>query len=143
MGFKVDREAVATLVLPQLWAMSMGPCMFQFFLLYPQFFMCLSVLNLEQFNRFMTVIQKLSQRVEKEHAQFLRDSQRLEDRSTTSVSGSSGSQPYGGSVDFENLVGRANGASIKADTMIDGNKSWDNDIWGSIFNGDEVSDLTS
>ena len=26
MGFKVDREAVATLVLPQLWAMSMGPC---------------------------------------------------------------------------------------------------------------------
>ncbi|KAF8228958.1 kinase-like protein [Tricholoma matsutake] len=120
MGFKVDREAVATLVLPQLWAMSMGP-----------------LLNLEQFNRFMTVIQKLSQRVEKEHAQFLRDSQRLEDRSTTSVSGSSGSQPYGGSVDFENLVGRANGASIKADTMIDGNKSWDNDIWGSIFNGDE------
>ena len=23
---KVDREAVATLVLPQLWAMSVGPC---------------------------------------------------------------------------------------------------------------------
>lgn len=30
MGMKVDREAVATLVLPQLWAMSMGPC--QYFL---------------------------------------------------------------------------------------------------------------
>jgi hypothetical protein len=27
MGFKVDREAVATLVLPQLWGMSIGPCM--------------------------------------------------------------------------------------------------------------------
>lgn len=26
MGSKVDREAVATLVLPQLWNMSMGPC---------------------------------------------------------------------------------------------------------------------
>jgi SCY1-like protein 2 len=26
MGVKVDREAVATLVLPQLWTMSMGPC---------------------------------------------------------------------------------------------------------------------
>jgi SCY1-like protein 2 len=26
MGAKVDREALATLVLPQLWAMSMGPC---------------------------------------------------------------------------------------------------------------------
>lgn len=25
MGLKVDREAVATLVLPQLWAMSIGP----------------------------------------------------------------------------------------------------------------------
>jgi len=25
MGAKVDREAIATLVLPQLWAMSMGP----------------------------------------------------------------------------------------------------------------------
>lgn len=30
MGFKVDREAVATLVLPQLWAMSMGPCLWSF-----------------------------------------------------------------------------------------------------------------
>ena len=28
MGAKVDREAIATLVLPQLWAMSMGPCRF-------------------------------------------------------------------------------------------------------------------
>lgn len=26
MGTKVDREATATLVLPQLWSMSMGPC---------------------------------------------------------------------------------------------------------------------
>ena len=26
MGLKVDTEAVATLVLPQLWAMSIGPC---------------------------------------------------------------------------------------------------------------------
>jgi len=26
MGQKVDREAVATLVLPQLWTMSTGPC---------------------------------------------------------------------------------------------------------------------
>jgi SCY1-like protein 2 len=26
MGFKVDREAVATLVIPQLWSLSVGPC---------------------------------------------------------------------------------------------------------------------
>jgi len=30
MGVKVDREAVATLVLPQLWAMSMGPCVYHY-----------------------------------------------------------------------------------------------------------------
>jgi SCY1-like protein 2 len=30
MGLKVDREAVATLVLPQLWAMSIGPCRLDF-----------------------------------------------------------------------------------------------------------------
>ena len=30
MGMKVEREAVATLVLPQLWAMSMGPCKFHY-----------------------------------------------------------------------------------------------------------------
>jgi hypothetical protein len=29
MGVKVDREAVATLVLPQLWTMSMGPCAYR------------------------------------------------------------------------------------------------------------------
>lgn len=31
MGMKVDREAVATLVLPQLWVMAMGPCMYSLF----------------------------------------------------------------------------------------------------------------
>jgi SCY1-like protein 2 len=101
------------------------------------------VLNVEQFQRFMSVIRKLSERVEKEHDQFLRDSQRLEDRSATSVNGSSGSQHYTSSVDFESLVSSANGASVKADTTIDSNKSWDDDIWGSIFNRDEVSNLTS
>ena len=73
MGLKVDREAVATLVLPQLWAMSMGP-----------------LLTVSQFKRFMDVIKKLGERVEKEHDQYLRDSQRIEDRSAvngrTSVS---------------------------------------------------------
>lgn len=29
MGAKVDREATATLVLPQLWSMSMGPCKYK------------------------------------------------------------------------------------------------------------------
>ncbi|KAJ6488644.1 kinase-like domain-containing protein [Mycena vitilis] len=117
MGLKVDREAVATLVLPQLWAMSMGP-----------------LLSLDQFQRFMAVIRKLGDRVEDEHKQFLRDSQRLEDRSATAVNGASGPHPPGG-VDFASLVGRANGATVKADSVVDASKaSWDDDPWASILN---------
>jgi SCY1-like protein 2 len=50
MGSKVDREAVATLVLPQLWAMSMGPRTS------PEFSRDLAdhpVLNADQFAKFM------------------------------------------------------------------------------------------
>ncbi|KAJ7043254.1 kinase-like domain-containing protein [Mycena alexandri] len=122
MGLKVDREAVATLVLPQLWAMSMGP-----------------LLNLDQFQRFMAVIRKLGDRVEEEHKQFLRDSQRLEDRSATATNGVGGSQAGAGGVDFASLVGRANGATVKADSVVDtASQSWDDDPWASILN-DSVS----
>ena len=41
-------------------------------------------------------------------------------------------------ADFASLVGNANGAAIKADTVIDGNASWDDDVWGSIFNTTSV-----
>ncbi|KAI4528376.1 kinase-like protein [Schizophyllum commune Loenen D] len=94
MGSKVDREAVATLVLPQLWAMSMGP-----------------LLNVEQFQRFMAVIRKLGDRVEAEHNQFLRDSQRIEDKSATQTTNGS-AIPSAVNMDFESLVGRANGTSV-------------------------------
>lgn len=85
----------------------------------------------------MQVIKKLGDRVEKEHDQFLRDSQRLEDRS-----GMATDQANNGSataVDFESLVGKANGATVKADTDIDNNMNWDDDPWGSIFNNNPVS----
>ncbi|KAG6874310.1 hypothetical protein C0995_001535 [Termitomyces sp. Mi166 len=108
MGFKVDREAVATLVLPQLWSMSIGP-----------------------------LIKKLGNRVEKEHDQFLRDSQRLEDRSATAVNGPH-SRSFPGTVDFESLVGGTNGKPIQSE-MIANNTSWDDDVWGSIFNEDNGS----
>lgn len=49
MGVKVDREAIATLVLPQLWAMSMGPCESDL-----MFDADSLVLNADQFGRFMT-----------------------------------------------------------------------------------------
>jgi len=99
----------------------------------------LPVLNVEQFQRFMLVIRKLGDRVEKEHHQFLRDSQRLEDRSATAVNGSSGAKSFAGSVDFESLVGRANGATVNSDTVVNGDKSWDDDVWGSILNNDDAS----
>jgi len=120
MGLKVDREAVATLVLPQLWAMSIGP-----------------LLNVEQFQRFMAVIKKLGDRVEKEHDQFLRDSQRIEDRSATTINGSLDGLTTRGGMDFETLVGGAGGGSIKADTEVDGN--WEDDVWGSILSSNSES----
>ncbi|PPQ66892.1 hypothetical protein CVT26_009832 [Gymnopilus dilepis] len=122
MGFKVDREAVATLVLPQLWAMSIGP-----------------LLSVGQFQRFMQVIKKLGDRVEKEHDQFLRDSQRLEDRSGIAPA-DTGSNGVSLNVDFESLVGRSGlGATVKADTVIDNNATGWDDVWGSIFSSNTTS----
>ncbi|ORX34162.1 kinase-like domain-containing protein [Kockovaella imperatae] len=98
MGAKVDREAIATLVLPQLWAMSMGP-----------------LLNADQFGRFMTVIKSLGIRVEQEHSQHLRDVGRIEQQTSSFAGGVNGSAfsmngPSGnGEVDFEALVKGQNG----------------------------------
>ncbi|KAF8687087.1 Protein tyrosine kinase, partial [Rhizoctonia solani] len=128
MGMKVDREAVATLVLPQLWAMSVGP-----------------LLNISQFQRFMVVIKSLSERIEKEHAQHLRDSQRVEDRSAIALNNSANA-PIA-SVDFHSLVsgGRspstapgtitpiANGSNTPTPAPTTGN-GWDDDMWDSMLN---------
>ena len=138
MGMKVDREAVATLVLPQLWAMSMGPrSCFRTTALHIILIDICTVLTVAQFKRFMEVIKKLGERVEREHDQYLRDSQRIEDRSAT-TNGVATPQ-LGGTVDFESLVGGGAG-TIKADTAVDTNASWEDDVWGSIFaNGHNVS----
>jgi len=108
---KVDREAVATLILPQLWTLSMGP-----------------MLSLGQYSRFMSAIQKLGQRVEKEHKQFLRDHQRIDDR-TSLAPGPSMTPDFATSVSFEQLVKRAEGKD-SGDVM---GPSWNDDyLWGSI-----------
>ncbi|KAH8108130.1 other/SCY1 protein kinase [Cristinia sonorae] len=122
MGLKVDREAVATLVLPQLWAMSIGP-----------------LLTVSQFKRFMEVIKKLGDRVEKEHDQYLRDSQRIEEHPP--VANGVVTPQLGGNVDFESLVGGAAGSgSVKSDTTGGADKSWDDDdVWGSIFSNGQQS----
>ncbi len=88
----------------------------------------------------MEVIKKLGDRVEKEHDQYLRDSQRIEDRSSTAVNDTS-TPNMGGGVDFESLVGGNGSVTVKADTVIDGAQHWDDDVWGSIFNSSDVSYL--
>ena len=91
-----------------------------------------TVLNVQQFQRFMAVIKKLGDRVEKEHDQFLRDSQRIEDRSATAINGSLDGLTHSGmGMNFETLVGGAGTGSIKADTELSGN--WEDDVWGSIL----------
>jgi len=82
----------------------------------------------------MAVIRKLGDRVEKEHNQFLRDSQRLEDRSATA----NGVTPstLDSSINFESLVGRATTSTVK---ITDNQNGWDDDVWGAILNdGPEV-----
>ncbi|KIO24498.1 hypothetical protein M407DRAFT_26107 [Tulasnella calospora MUT 4182] len=126
MGLKVEREAVATLVLPQLWAMCVGP-----------------LLNVEQFGRFMQVIKVLGDRIEKEHTQYLRDSQRVEDKSAAAASNGIPSFAAG-PVDFESLVGggKSPRLSVTSPPGVNGGapapaKSWEDDVWGSILNGNE------
>ena len=109
-------------------------CPIQLLFHYPTSYVVLSV---GQFQRFMEVIRNLGQRVEKEHDQFLRDSQRLEDRSTVATDDGTGANGTV-NVDFESLVGRANGATIKVDAVMDANTSWNDDVWGSIFNSSVV-----
>ncbi len=45
------------------------------------------MLNVSQFQHFMAVIKKLSERVEREHLQHLRDSHRIEDKSAIAAGG--------------------------------------------------------
>lgn len=114
MGQKVSLEAIATLVLPQLWAMSMGP-----------------LLNADQFARFMRVIQSLGARVEKEHSQHLREVRKMEEQTTSfATNGVPGDfTAPSGEVDFETLVKGGSGgvgATTSAPATID---PWSMDGW--------------
>lgn len=90
----------------------------------------------------MAVIKKLGDRVEKEHNQYLRDSQRHEDRSAMTVNGTATSS-FNQPVDFASLVAGANasGASLSANhtgaitpsANGGGDIDWGDDVWGSIL----------
>ncbi|GAA5900963.1 hypothetical protein JCM8208_007576 [Rhodotorula glutinis] len=92
MGKKCEIEAIATLILPQLWAMSIGP-----------------LLNVDHFARFMSVIKQLSTRVEAEHSRHLAELKRLEESSAgAGVNGpanaGTGAISAAAVTDFESLV---------------------------------------
>lgn len=89
IGLKCDIQAIATLVLPQLWAMSITP-----------------LLSADQFRRFMTVIKQLSNRVEEEHSRHLAEIKRLEETSGAGHArrGTMDANGQTGEVDFEALV---------------------------------------
>lgn len=72
-------------------------------------------------------------RVEKEHMQYLKDSQRLEDRSG-GLNGSAAATGAGSTgVDFESLV-VGSASTVTTSTSPDsGSKGWDDDVWGSIL----------
>ncbi|TXT13561.1 hypothetical protein VHUM_00928 [Vanrija humicola] len=122
MGQKVSLEAIATLVLPQLWAMSMGP-----------------LLNADQFGRFMQVIKTLGARVEKEHSQHLREVRKMEEQTNAFSNGTTDGTPFdfngvgaSGEVDFEALVkGQSGGSSTAAAASASASLDpWGDDGWG-------------
>ncbi|GAA5936441.1 hypothetical protein JCM3775_000821 [Rhodotorula graminis] len=102
MGKKCEIEAIATLILPQLWAMSIGP-----------------LLNVDHFARFMAVIKQLSTRVEAEHSRHLAELKRLEESSGgAGVNGpanaGTGAISAAAVTDFESLVrGKVNGTRVE------------------------------
>lgn len=88
----------------------------------------------------------LGDRIEKEHSQYLRDSQRVEDKSAVAASNGIPSITSG-PVDFESLVGggRSPGLSAASSPGVNGSapapaKSWEDDVWGSMLNGNEVGE---
>jgi len=84
------------------------------------------LLSLGQFTRFMTVIQKLGQRVELEHSRYLRDHQRLDDR--MSSPGPSMTPDFSAGVSFEQLVNRKENRSLDNATV-----AWDGNGWESLL----------
>ncbi|KAI8089480.1 uncharacterized protein BX664DRAFT_365497 [Halteromyces radiatus] len=113
MGKHLDKEIVATEILPQLWRMSFGP-----------------LLNVDQFKKFMRTIRELTSRVEEAHTRHLQEVKSLEEQTRAAGSKTSTPTPMDGSgltdqgdVSFEALV---HGSTKKI--------SDDNDMFGEFSN---------
>lgn len=156
MGAKVDREAVAGLVLPQLWAMSMGPrksgprCESEANSVSAQRRPVWSLHDVRACHTPLLrlivdrVIKSLGLRVEKEHTQHLRDVRRIEQQTAGyspslglgSSSNGLGMAMNGGEVDFEALV-KGQNANVVSPPMVSDDPWGNDDGWGSA-GGDEV-----
>ncbi|CAG8482531.1 2351_t:CDS:10 [Acaulospora colombiana] len=95
MGKNVEKDVIATEILPQLWKMSVVP-----------------TLNMDQFQKFMQAIKQMSMKVEEEHSKQLRDIKTIDENVTKHLEGGNeknGDGP-GSQVDFEKLVGVSKGS---------------------------------
>ncbi|KAH8920608.1 kinase-like protein [Atractiella rhizophila] len=112
MSQKIDIEAIATMILPQLWTFSIGP-----------------LLNADQFAKFMGTIKKLSHRVEDEHSRHLKEVMRLEESAQTRMA----SQALGkdGEINFEALV---KGVDAEVNNPVSNGRTSDvaADPWGAM-----------
>ncbi|KAI9347947.1 kinase-like domain-containing protein [Zopfochytrium polystomum] len=85
LGRHVDKEIIATEVLPELWRMSID-----------------RVLNADQFKKFMKIIRELSTKVEEQHLKMLQELKSVEVGSLSS--GDKGSSGNDQAVDFKMLL---------------------------------------
>ncbi|KAI9738902.1 MAG: hypothetical protein M1818_005215 [Claussenomyces sp. TS43310] len=100
VGSIVDADFVATELLPVLWTMSLGP-----------------LLNLQQFQSFMTLIKSLSARVEQEHTK------KLQELAGSNMNGSSRSDDimsFGGVSAFSAMNGGAGNADDDFERLVQG-----------------------
>ncbi|KAI9266814.1 kinase-like domain-containing protein [Phascolomyces articulosus] len=128
LGKHLDKEIIATEILPQLWRMSFGP-----------------LLNLEQFRKFMKTIRELTNRVEEAHTRHLQEVKSLEDQ-TRNVSTKSSPMNSNGQVgvgdeevSFEALV---QGRSTTTQSAATGDGSNTPDMFSDMVSAAPTASIT-
>ncbi|CAO3614011.1 unnamed protein product [Cunninghamella echinulata] len=126
MGKHLDKEIVATEILPQLWRMSFGP-----------------LLNVDQFKKFMRTIRELTTRVEEAHTKHLQEVKSLEDQTrnvskSTTQNANNDILTNNEDVSFESLV-QGNNSNSNLNSNSNNNN---NDIFGS-FNNSSANSMTT
>ncbi|KAI7859992.1 hypothetical protein BDC45DRAFT_166554 [Circinella umbellata] len=132
LGKHLDKEIIATEILPQLWRMSFGP-----------------LLNLEQFRKFMKTIRELTTRVEEAHTRHLQEVKSLEDQ-TRSVSAKSSPMSGNGQmgvdeeVSFEALVQGGAGQSTFTNNNNNsrGGRSMTPDMFSDMVSGSSTATIS-